>query len=326
MASFRYTALGPGGELQRGLMDAATAAEVVLRLQRQGSMPMRAEPAIRGSTLAAWLRLEPKAGRGLRKQEVADLIRELATMLGAGQDLDRALRYAEETAANARLGRAVTVLRDAVRDGSPLSAALAKYPASFTRLHVGLVRAGEAGGTLGPTLARMADLLDRQRSLAATVGSALVYPCLLLVAAFGSVALLLTQVLPQFVPMFEQSGAKLPPSTQFLIATGATVSSYGLHALLGVAVLAVAARELLPDCDTEELSRLLQQVHDGAMLSWAVYREGALERWMRREVEALLRPYLRKARARKRRGDDGMGIKLGSQGDNRDRKKGWTYR
>jgi hypothetical protein len=27
------------------------------------------------------------------------------------------------------------------------------------------------------------------------------------------------------------------------------------------------------------------------MLSWAVYREGALERWMRREVEALLRPY-----------------------------------
>jgi len=66
---------------------------------------------------------------------------------------------------------------------------------------------------------------------------------------------------------------------------------------------AVAARELLPDCDTEELSRLLQQVHDGAMLSWAVYRDGALERWMRREVEALLRPYLRQARARKRRGE-----------------------
>src|SRR5579872_188980 len=63
---------------------------------------------------------------------------------------------------------------------------------------------------------------------------------------------------------------------------------------------AVEARELLHDCDTEELSRLLQQVHDGAMLSWAVYRDGALERWMRREVEALLRPYLRKAPARKR--------------------------
>ena len=32
--------------------------------------------------------------------------------------------------------------------------------------------------------------------------------------------LLLTQVLPQFVPLFEQSGAALPASTQFLIAAG----------------------------------------------------------------------------------------------------------
>jgi AcrR family transcriptional regulator len=55
---------------------------------------------------------------------------------------------------------------------------------------------------------------------------------------------------------------------------------------------AVAAREL-GDCDTEELSRLLQQLHDGAMLGWAVFREGTLESWVRREVEALLRPYRR---------------------------------
>ena len=53
---------------------------------------------------------------------------------------------------------------------------------------------------------------------------------------------------------------------------------------------AVAARELLP-CDTEEVARLLQQVNGGAMLGSAVFREGTLERWVRREVEALLRPY-----------------------------------
>jgi AcrR family transcriptional regulator len=53
---------------------------------------------------------------------------------------------------------------------------------------------------------------------------------------------------------------------------------------------AVAARELVA-CDTEELGRLLQQLNDGAMLGWAVFREGTLEHWVRREVEALLRPY-----------------------------------
>jgi AcrR family transcriptional regulator len=61
----------------------------------------------------------------------------------------------------------------------------------------------------------------------------------------------------------------------------------------------VAARELR-DCDTEELARLLQQLNDGAMLGWAVYREGTIDGWIRREVEALLRPYREKPAVRKR--------------------------
>jgi|SRR5579871_700159 len=63
---------------------------------------------------------------------------------------------------------------------------------------------------------------------------------------------------------------------------------------------AVAARELRP-CDTEELARLLQQLNGGAMLEWAVVREGPLDRWVRREVQALLRPYRAKASARRGR-------------------------
>jgi len=62
---------------------------------------------------------------------------------------------------------------------------------------------------------------------------------------------------------------------------------------------AVAARELQV-CDTGELARLLQQLNDGAMLGWAVFREGTLEGWVRREVEALLRPYRAKTGARRR--------------------------
>jgi general secretion pathway protein F len=245
MLTFRYTAIGPGGELVHGVMEAATESEVIARLQGQGSMPVRAEPAAGGSNLATMLRMDFGSRRGLRKQEVADFTRELATMLGAGQDLDRALRYMQETAPNARLARVVTGLRDAVRDGSTLSVALGRHPESFSRLHVGLVRAGEAGGKLAMTLARMADLLDRQRSMAATISSALIYPCLLLVAAIGSVTLLLTQVLPQFVPMFEQSGAKLPASTQFLIDAGDAVSTYGLYALLVLVALTMGARAAL---------------------------------------------------------------------------------
>jgi len=53
---------------------------------------------------------------------------------------------------------------------------------------------------------------------------------------------------------------------------------------------AVAARELRP-CDTAELARLIQQLNDGAMLAWSVYRQGSMASWVRRELEALLAPY-----------------------------------
>jgi general secretion pathway protein F len=244
MTTFRYTAISTRGERLAGLMDAATEAEVIARLQRQGAMPVRAEPADKAARWTGLLHIDLSGRRGLRKQDVADLIRELATMLAAGQDLDRALRYMQETAPG-RVRPTVTGLRDAVRDGSPLSAAMAQYPGTFSAMHVGLVRAGEAGGNLGPTLARIADLLDRQRALASTITSAMIYPAVLLVAMIGAVTLLLTEVLPQFVPMFEQSGAVLPASTQFLIAAGAFVQDNGLLMLLAALAAVVVLKAAL---------------------------------------------------------------------------------
>jgi AcrR family transcriptional regulator len=53
---------------------------------------------------------------------------------------------------------------------------------------------------------------------------------------------------------------------------------------------AVAARELRP-CDTAQLARLVQHTNGGAMLAWAVYRQGSVANWVRREMRALLNPY-----------------------------------
>lgn len=53
---------------------------------------------------------------------------------------------------------------------------------------------------------------------------------------------------------------------------------------------AVAAHELKP-CNTSQLARLVQQVSNGAMIDWAVYRKGPLGAWIRRSLEALFAPY-----------------------------------
>jgi len=245
MPQFRWLATDGGGEVRAGIIEAPDRKAAVERLQRDGHIVLRAEPAGRGAAWSQLLHVEFARRRGLDKAALSEFTRELAIMLAAGQDLDRALRYVVDNTAKARNREILGKVRDRVRSGSSLAAALAMEPQSFPKLYVGLVRAGEAGGTLPATLDRIAALLEREHSLAASLRAALVYPALLVAAAVGSVVLLLEYVLPQFVPIFEQAGAKLPASTRALMTVGAALGEAGPWFLAALAAVILFGKPLL---------------------------------------------------------------------------------
>jgi general secretion pathway protein F len=245
MPSYRWSAINGGGDVVRGVMEAADRSAVVERLQRQGQIVLRADPADRRRGLGDLLQIDLGGARGLDKGALAEVTRELAIMLAAGQDLDRALRFVVDNTRNTRARAILGNVRDKVRGGSSLAVALAGEPRSFSKLYVGLVRAGEAGGTLPTTLDRLATLLERERSLSANLRSSLTYPALLVVAAIGSIVLLLDYVLPQFTPIFEQAGAQLPTSTRLLMAAGTIVGAATPWLLVGVLAAGLVARQLL---------------------------------------------------------------------------------
>src|SRR6266481_2948821 len=168
-----------------------------------------------------------------------------AIVLAAGQDLDRALRFVVDNTHSARARTIFGNVRDKVRGGSPLAAALASEPRSFSKLYVGLVRAGEAGATLPQTLDRLATLLERERSLSANLRSAMIYPALLILAAIGSIVLLLDYVLPQFAPIFEQAGAQLPAATRALMTLGTVVGVDTPWLMVALLAGGFIARQLL---------------------------------------------------------------------------------
>ena len=244
MPAFRFMAVNRAGQIVHGQMEGQDEAHVIASLQRDGSIPMRAELADKQSFFAGLLALQLDRG-GLGRQDVTNFTRELSIMLGAGQDLDQALRFLVSSAPKPAVARRLGQLRDAVRDGGSLAAALALQPSSFSRLYIGLVRAGEAGGALGPTLERLALLLERQRRLTATIISAMIYPALLTLVATGSVTLLLTVVLPQFVPLFAQNGAPLPGSMQLLLGIGAFIGGVGPYMFVALVLLALLTRRWL---------------------------------------------------------------------------------
>jgi len=244
MTQYRYRAMTPTGELLKGISDGATEADIAAQLQKRGALVLSITPSGRLMTL---LSAEIGNGGALRSSELTEVTRELASMLSSGQDLDRSLRLMTEDATSKRVATVMGRVRDRVRNGTALAAALQREPKSFTRLYIGLVRAGEAGGTLGDTLERLAGLLERQRGMTAAIQSAMIYPAILVVAATGSIVLLLTQVLPQFVPLFAENGVALPPSTAFLLAVGQAFGNYGVLTLAlslaaGVALAALLRR------------------------------------------------------------------------------------
>jgi type II secretory pathway component PulF len=237
---FRYrAATAEGGEVD-GVLDAATRAAALDALRRRALVPIALDdvdgaPAPR---VAAPRLLRSRARGG---ESVALFARTLATLLEAGVPLDRALAFTAEQATDPTVGAALTDVRDAVRSGSGLSAALARHPRLFGPLVTAMLGAGEAAGALAPAAARLADHLDEAAELRALVRSALLYPALMAGVAAVGVTVLLLVVVPRFVAMLGEIGGALPLSTRLLVgASRALVGGWWAWLLLAVAAVAAA--------------------------------------------------------------------------------------
>ena len=234
MPLYHYKALNARGEMLDGQMDAASNAEVVMRLQEQGHLPVEALLASEGGGASVWKGLfKPRPFAGPR---LVQFTQQLATLLGAGQPLDRALTILLELPEDEAAKRTVTDVRDAVRGGTALSTALERQHGTFSRLYVNMVRAGEAGGSLHETLARLADYLERSRALQGRVVNALIYPAILLAMVGLSLLFLLGYVVPQFALMYESLEAPLPIFTRLVLWLGLLVRDWWI-VLLAVPAL-----------------------------------------------------------------------------------------
>ena len=247
MPVFQYKAVTPAGEVLEGAMDAPSQKGVVERLRDMGYTPLRAVEAGSAEAPAA-VRRGASAGlfqRGVTQDEVGVVTREIATLLKAGLPLDRSLEILVGLAENERVAEMLRKVRNEVRGGAAFSKALDAQEGVFSRFYVNMVRAGEAGGAIGDVLGRLAEFMERSKELRESVKSALIYPTILLFVAIASVVILLAVVVPQFEPIFEQSGKALPWVTEMVLGAGAFMRAYwsGL-VLVAVAAAFLASRRL----------------------------------------------------------------------------------
>jgi len=232
---FEYKAVTPAGETLTGEMEAPSADLVVAHIQETGNIPVQAKEVGAGFRLETLFR----GRQGLSQREIGDLTGQLATLLGAGLPLDRSLGILVELAENERVEQTLSKIRDRVREGISLSEALEERHGVFSRFYINMVRAGDLGGALDQTLARMSDYLERAKELKDGVVSALIYPALLVILAIASLMLLMIYVIPQFTPMFEDFGADLPLMTKIVVGIGEVLRGYWWALAGGIALVAL---------------------------------------------------------------------------------------
>lgn len=257
MALFVYKAVTPGGEALEGRMEAASAEEVIAKVQDAGNIPLSAVPAdaAAGGGLGELLRKQD-----MTPKQVTAFTDQLATLMGAGQPLDRALQILLDLPESEKAKRLISRVRDLVREGAPLSDALEQQHGAFNRLYINMIRAGEVGGTLERTLRRLAEYMERSQQLRSSIVSALIYPAILAFAVLGAIFMLLTFVVPQFVPMFEDIGMQLPGMTRIVLAFGNFLTGWWWLLIGGVVALAVWFQRQMAQVDTRRVwdERLLR--------------------------------------------------------------------
>jgi len=219
MGTFVFKALDLSGAQTRGEIEADSKQAVSSQLRAKGLIVLDVEEfksADVGDFLGRFKRV--------KANELTIATRQLSTMISSGMSLLRALYVLEDQAKSEKLKEAMVQIRKDVEAGISLSEALKRHPDIFNDLYIAMVGAGEVGGILEETLARVADQLEKDDSLRRQVKAAMMYPILIGGFAMTVLLALVTFLVPVFEKVFKQFGGELPTITKFTVGMSHAVT------------------------------------------------------------------------------------------------------
>jgi len=241
MPVFQYAALDTQGVEIKDEIEALSQKEAISKIRNMGYFPTKVRERGVGKKAGAKAAARPTrrrgAGGGVRVKYITQFARQLSTLQDAGLPILRSLRILEEQQKSGTFKRVIGYVGDDIEGGCTLSEAMGRYPKTFDRLLVSMVAAGETGGVLDLILARVADFMEKAQKLKSRVKSAMVYPAVVLTAAFTILLLLMKYVIPQFKLVLEEmiGEGDLHPVTTIVLGVSDWIAyHYGWAVILGI--------------------------------------------------------------------------------------------
>lgn len=220
MPAFSYTAIDLAGKKVSGSISVRNKTEAYRELESKSLTPVLVQESDEGGAKKSGAKAgkeSAKRGIKLKRPELVLFTEELADLLDAGMNLERALRILGSRQTNASIRGVANCLRDDIREGARFSKSLPLASPSFDELYCSLVAAGEASGSLPDILRRLVvnlkQLFDLQRR---TVG-AMIYPLTVMLACVVLIFVFSTVLMPSLSSMMQKTGQDLPLITDLLI-------------------------------------------------------------------------------------------------------------
>lgn len=237
MAVFEYRGIFIGtGKPTKGVRDAENAKSLRAALRKDGVLltsateEKQAQEKAKNDLRFFEFLSRPSSG------DIAIMTRQLTTLLRAGIPLFESLNALIDQVEKVQLKRALTNIREQVKEGTTFAKALQSHPTIFAPLYVNMVRAGEASGTLESVLERLTVFMENQAKLKGKVTAALAYPVLMAIIGTLLISVLMIAVVPNLITTFQSMDQALPWYTELLIFVSGFLGNWwwALAILLGL--------------------------------------------------------------------------------------------
>jgi len=249
----------PAGQVIEELMEANDEATLKQDLTNKGYHLFE----VRRRGWVGRLRLPALGARSqrIKPQELLIFNQELAALLRSGLPMLQALELMLSRQRNPVFKQILTQVRDQVRSGEDLSAAIAAYGDRFPALYAATLKAGEGSGEMEQVIRRFVRHLRLVVETRKRVVSAMVYPAALVGLSLCLIAVMTVFVLPNFTSFFSSLNVELPLVTKVTMGFSVFVKD---HILAIVLVLVVGGLAFLQYVRSKSghmtLSRLVLQI------------------------------------------------------------------
>ncbi|MBI2623598.1 MAG: type II secretion system F family protein [Candidatus Liptonbacteria bacterium] len=267
---YHYVASDKTGKVVEGDTDAENLAQTLKFLSSKELRPV---------TVTS---LEKKGGGvlrifgGITVTDKVFLTKYLALMLRVGTDLLSAVNILIGDFENPAMRNFLIEVRENLTRGLPFHQAFGKYPAIFPATFSNLIKAAEASGSLQQTFEDLSVSMSREAELRSRIRSAMVYPVILLVAAFAVLVFLVTFALPKIARVFAESGINPPFFSRIVFGAGLFIGDHIV--VISILFVGLLAGGLYFFVRTAVGRHMLDGVLSRTPYIQAVYREVAIQR------------------------------------------------